>query len=181
MNAEIARMEDPLENAKQGLKDFFKTFVEELQRAIIKLLVFTVMKKIAGLATSGGWEESSTGLMVHSSDTPGLAMAHGGVLPHIESFRRFSSGGLTRNPTLALLGDNKSGRELIIPEENIKSNSVSGYMREKEESTINVINVLTQEDVAMAMANVQGERVILNTIGKDLNKQGPIYRQLRSK
>ncbi len=181
MNAEIARMEDPLENAKQGLKDFFRTFVEELQRAIIKLLVFTVMKKIAGLATSGGWEESSTGLMVHASDTPGLAMAHGGVLPHIESFRRFSSGGLTRNPTLALLGDNKSGRELIIPEENIKSNSVSGYMREKEESTINVINVLTQEDVAMAMANVQGERVILNTIGKDLNKQGPIYRQLRSK
>ena len=104
--------------------------------------------------------------------------ATGGVLPSIKSFRKFSSGGLTGSPTMALLGDNASGRELVIPSENIKNDSVSGYTRDSKQP-ITVVNILTKEDIAMALAGTEGQRVIINQIGRDLNEGGPVSKMLR--
>jgi hypothetical protein len=106
-----------------------------------------------------------------------MAVAHGGVLPHIKAFKRFSKGGMTSRPSLALLGDNASGKELVIPSENIKNDSVSGYVR--NDQPINVINVLTQDDVYEAMSRTKGQRVIINTIGQDMRKSGTTFRSYR--
>ena len=83
----------------------------------------------------------------------------------------FSEGGTTRGFSLAALGDNTSGREIVIPEENIQPDSVHGYMRSGDQP-ITVVNLLTKEDIAQAMSAPPGQKVIINTIGKDMNRLG---------
>jgi len=70
-----------------------------------------------------------------------------------------------------MLGDNRSGRELVIPTENIKSDSTSGFMRDSKQP-INIINIITEDDIAAAMAGAMGQRVIINTVGKDMRNRG---------
>ena len=135
--------------------------------------------------------QAITGIVGHFAKTPvgpatgweAKAMksgATGGVFPRIEAFKAFSEGGLVSRPTLAILGDNPSKKEIVIPEENIKSNEVSGYVRDQSGRDILILNLLTQEDIAMAMAANPGRNVIINTIGRDLNNLGRTAKAIRS-
>ena len=171
----IDDLEDPIHNLKEAFKDFFKSLIDDIRAALSQWIA---MQAVMGIVNSvaGAWQNPGyTG----GNFSPYVA-AHGGVLPRIDAFQSFSSGGLTGNPTLALLGDNKSGRELVIPEENIQKDSVHGYTRATDnKQPINVINVLTKDDIVGVMSGASGERVILNTIGKDLRSNGPISKRLR--
>jgi len=133
------------------------------------------LAKLVGIGTSAG---TST-LGGSASANIVIPKAHGGVIPNIKAFRAFSSGGMTSNPTMAILGDNPSGKELVIPSENISSNSVSGYTRDSGQA-ITIVNVISQDDVAAAMSGKAGERVILNTIGKDMRNRGVTSRTVRA-
>jgi len=140
--------------------------------------IMGIAKGIASIPSAGAANLSAATAAGTSRALDSLAT--GGVTPQIKSFRSFSKGGMTGSPTLALLGDNASKKELVIPSEQISKDSVSGYARDREEKqAINVINILTQDDIANAMAQTAGSRVIINTIGQDLNKRGTIYKQMR--
>jgi len=190
LKGEINDLEDPIKNLGEVFKDFFLNLAKAVQNAInewIAMQIVMGITKVAGSiggAVSGGFGSSSVISSTFStgsvSNLP-IRAARGGILPSIKAFRSFSRGGITGNPTLALLGDNASQKELVIPSENINKDSVSGYARDKDDKQpINIVNVLTKDDIAGAMAGKSGERVIINTIGADLNKRGPIYRALRA-
>jgi len=178
LKGEINDLEDPIKNLGEVFKDFFLNLSKAIQNAINEWIALQIVKGItsaAGSIAGGIGGGSSSVISTFSSN------AKGGVIPSIEAFRSFSKGGITGNPTLALLGDNASQKELVIPSENINKDSVSGYARDKDDKQpINIVNVLTKDDIAGAMAGKSGERVIINTIGADLNKRGPIYRALRA-
>ncbi len=184
LQSQIEHTKDPINNLKESFRLFFKDLIDGIREAVMKWaalqLVIWGVKAITGAAMGGSsdayYRDVTSGM---DTNLGGMYAAEGGVLPHIKSFRSFSSGGITGNPTLALLGDNKSGRELVIPEENINKDHVSGYTRDTEKQPINVVNILTKEDIANSLAGIEGERLILNHIGRDLAKNGPIYRQLR--
>jgi len=161
-------------DTKATFKDFFRSLIMDINRTIAKMLI---MQAITGVVKyfatppakpATGWEAKAMGA------------ATGGVLPHIEAFRAFSEGGLVNRPTLAVLGDNPSKKEIVIPEENIKSNEVSGYVRDQDKRDILILNLLTQEDIARAMAANPGRNVIINTIGKDLNSLGRTAKAVKS-
>jgi len=173
LSSQIETLEDPLENLKEGFKDFFKSLIDGIQEAISQWIAMQIVMKVLGSIGGGG------GFQPQASLPNVQYAATGGVLPSIKSFRKFSQGGLTGgSPTMALLGDNASGRELVIPSENIKNDNVSGYMRDSKQP-ITVVNILTKEDIAMALAGTEGQRVIVNQIGRDLNEGGPVSKMLR--
>ena len=179
----IEDLEDPIYNLKTAFKDFFKSLIDNIREAINQWIAMQIVMGVTGAFTSAksaGVKSAGTPASMYKVPPGGwdYVAGTGGILPKIKSFQSFSRGGLTGKPTLALLGDNSSGRELVIPEENIKSDSVSGYVRD-EKQPINIINILTKNDIAGAMAGVEGKRVIVNHIGRDLQAVGPISRQLR--
>jgi len=163
-----------LANAKTSFKDFFKSLIMDINRTIMRWLIIKAILGIGDMvpgkpaAPATGWEAKF------------MSEATGGVIPEIESFRAFSQGGLTNRPTLAVLGDNPSKKEIVIPEENIQDNSVSGYVREQGGQGITIINAITKEDIANAMASTSGQRVIINTIGKDINQRGSTAKLIKT-
>jgi hypothetical protein len=172
----IDELEDPIKNLANTFREFALSVVEELQKIIIKMLVIKALKFALGGATGGGFAAFD---QLFASG--GFLGAKGGVMPGgtFKTFRRFASGGVTGGAGMAILGDNPSGKELVIPSENIKNDEVEGFTRSKEQP-INIVNILTEQDIAKAMASVGGQRVIVNTIGADLGKRGPIYRAIRT-
>jgi len=162
-----------LENAKTSFKDFFKSLITDINRTIMRWLI---MKAILGIGDMVlGKSAAPT-----TKEANYVSTATGGILPKIESFRAFSQGGITNRPTLAVLGDNPSKKEIVIPEENIQDNSVSGYVREQGGQGITIINAITKEDIANAMASTSGQRVIINTIGKDINQRGSTAKLIKT-
>jgi len=168
---ELKSMEDPVRNLGEAFRVFFKDFVDQLREATIRWLVFKAM--------TGIMSKFATPTGTSANQYMGIGgMATGGILPQIKSFKTFSSGGMTGRPMLAMLGDNKSHRELIIPEENIKSNNVSGYMRDGD-TPINIVNVFTEDDILGVVGGVKGTRTVVNMIGADLRKGGKTSKSMR--
>ena len=167
---EISDLENPIKQVGEVFRQFFKDTIDGIRKMIIEWLVLQTVQMI-GNAWLGGGKSTSTG----STSVPMSVTkaAHGGILPHIESFRKFSSGGVTGNPTLALLGDNKSGRELVIPSENIQNDEVSGYTRDREKTPINILNLISNDEIAQAMNSTAGKRVIINHLVLDRERRGP--------
>jgi len=173
LNEEISDLKNPITQIGEMFRVFFKDLVDATRKAILQWLAMKAV--MAGLSYFGG-DTVSTGMTAEGIN-PYLqtVKGQGGILPHIESFKKFSRGGLTRGNTLALLGDNKSGRELVIPQENIREDSVSGYMRDSQ-TPIQVLNIVTPDDIAGAMTTSMGKRVIVNTIGRDMQNKGSTFR-----
>jgi hypothetical protein len=90
----------------------------------------------------------------------------------------YASGGLTSG-IQKIYGDNPSGVELVVPSENVRDNYAEGYTRKSKEEPINVINIVTQDDVAMAMNSDLGRNVVVNHIGKDMNQRKSTFRKVR--
>lgn len=173
LNREINKLENPINNTLEAMKKFAKEMVDSIREVINKWIAMKIvmgMRKLVNPKLKLGEGDSSwVGF---------LTEANGGVIPSIKSFKKFSSGGMTSNPTMAILGDNPSGKELVIPSENIANNNVSGYVRGQEQP-ITIVNVVTPEDIASAMAGKAGERVILNAIGKDMRNRGMTTRTVK--
>jgi len=92
----------------------------------------------------------------------------------------YASGGVTSGAATAIIGDNPSGAELVIPAESIDRDKTSGYTRKKGgDGNINVINLVTQEDIAAAMNTKIGGAVIINKIGQDMNARKSTYRKVK--
>jgi hypothetical protein len=91
----------------------------------------------------------------------------------------YASGGVTRGAATAIIGDNPSGAELVIPAESIERDKTSGYTRKKGGENINVINLVTQEDIAAAMNTKIGGAVVINHIGKDMTARKSTYRKVK--
>jgi len=176
LKGEINDLRNPIKNLGEVFKEFFLSLAKSIQDTINKWIAMKVVMGLLDLLpTKGGVGPSGFDPDMFPSS---WSNKHGGVISPIRAFHRFSSGGLTSRDTMAILGDNASGRELVIPSENIDKNNVSGYVRESGQP-INIVNVVTQEDIATAMTGKSGEKVVINHIGADLMKRGPIYRALR--
>jgi len=178
LNQEINDLEDPIHNTAEAMKDAAKDMVDAIRKVInewIAMQIVMGLAKVVGIGAGGIGSNAS--FQFGGPGSPWLA--HGGVISNIKAFRAFSKGGMTSNPTMAILGDNPSGKELVIPSENISSNNVSGYTRDSGQA-ITIVNVISQDDVAAAMAGKAGERVILNTIGKDMRNRGVTSRTVRA-
>lgn len=176
LNDEIGNLENPLKQAGEMFRSWAKDVVDAIRKVInewIAMQIVTgILKIIAGPATAGVSNPGGIGAAGGAYQGPGIGAAiakgHGGILPQIKSFRKFSSGGTTQSSTLALLGDNPSKKELVIPSENIEKNRVSGYARDRKEEPIYVLNLLTKEDLLLQMSSLEGKRVILNTVYSDM-------------
>jgi hypothetical protein len=175
----INELEDPIHNLSESFRIFFKNLIDQIGEAITQWLAMQIVMMGVSLFSAGA--AAGVGARPEAGMAFGLQVAaHGGLLPSIRAFRQFSRGGLTGRPTLALLGDNSSGTELVIPQENIKQDNVSGYTR-KNDQPINILNIITEDDLANTLArSASGQQVIINTIGRDLAKKGSTFRQIRA-
>lgn len=171
----IEDLEDPIHNLKEAFREFFKDVIDGIREMIIKWLVAQAIMKIGSMMMGGSANTMG------ADAKAGYFYKEGGVTPSsIKSFTKFSRGGITGSPTLALLGDNPSKKELVIPSENIQKDRVSGYARDRgEEQPINVINVITENDFAQTMGKPMGGKVIVNRVLQDLDETGPIARRLQ--
>lgn len=169
---------------KESFSEFTESFLMNILKQINAMLAYQAVKQIVGLAMNAYTTSSSLSAAGSASAgwEPNYAVgpyATGGVVPgHMNSFRRFAGGGMTSRPMLALVGDNKSGRELVIPEENIKENSVSGYTRDKNQGKSHVnINLIDPSMVPAIMS--QYPEATLNVINADIMKRGITYQHIK--
>lgn len=171
--------------AAKAFQSFSQMFIKEVMAQITALMAkLAIQTAIAAL--SGGVSMIGD---TFSALTGGLNVgpyATGGVLPDIKKsinfgdIKSFGGGGATSGLTMAFLGDNPSKKELIIPSEGIKKDKVTGYTRDtSQQQNVTVINVMSKADIATAMMSKEGESVILNAIGKDIDKKGAIYRLMQ--
>jgi hypothetical protein len=167
----IDDLEDPLKNAANSFKDFAKSVIDEIRNIInewIAMQIVTGLFKAAGSLFGNHTGATENVDAFAGMSLAGTTRASGGILPKIQSMRAFATGGVTNGPNLALLGDNKSGREIIIPTENIHESSVGpAYIRSKDESTVNIINVVTESDLANAMSRPMPGKVVINHVYKE--------------
>jgi TP901 family phage tail tape measure protein len=94
----------------------------------------------------------------------------------------YAMGGVTSGVARGIIGDNPSGRELVIPSEAIKRDSTAGYVRDQGGggAPINIINAVTQDDISQSMAESEsGQNVIVNTIGQDMNARKSTFKQVQ--
>jgi hypothetical protein len=107
--------------------------------------------------------------------------AKGGVFDG--SFEAYAQGGVTSGVATGIIGDNPSGKELVIPSENISKNHVSGYVQEGGAGggqPVQVVNMVTQQDIAQAMyESDEGKNVVINHIGRDMNEKGSTYQDIK--
>jgi hypothetical protein len=177
LRTQIDELEDPIENLKDSFKSFFKDLADSIRQAINDWIAMQVVMGIVKAVSASTAASTSVG------NTMSGAMeynATGGVLPKITSFRRFSSGGMTGAPSLAVLGDNASGKEIVIPEENIKSDSVSGYVKNKGQQPIYIANIIRETDAPRLLSGPSGKNTIINYVVDDIHSKGPIYRKLKT-
>jgi len=194
----------------RSFRKMAKGIIDDINKMIIKWLIMKAIQAgigaygnySAGMDTSGtGWSGSSSPEMSEFSHATGgvlpeiksaRAFASGGVVvgnitpvakhtEKITSFKAFSSGGITNRPTLAVLGDNPTKKEIVIPQENIQSDYVSGYVRERGEAQneVVVVNVLSEDDIYKVMAKEKGKRLVVNHIGRELESNSPSMRRVR--
>ena len=96
-----------------------------------------------------------------------------------ERSRRMSSGGLVKAPTYAEIGEGGSP-EIILPLNRIEEDSASGYWRSgRDREPINIINLVTRNDVAMAMSSRVGRNTIINAVGRDMSERRSTFRKVR--
>lgn len=179
LNREMERTSDLMRQEKSLLtqlavawKSFADTVIRSLMEMMAKMVAWKALETIGMTALFAG-----TGGVTPDMEQM-VKFGKGGVT----SFKSFAGGGMTTSPTLALLGDNPSKKELIIPSENIQKNNVSGYVKEKDSGQpyqITIVNTLSPEDIAGAVAQEAGQKVIINTIGKDILKQGPTFKVIK--
>jgi 3-keto-L-gulonate-6-phosphate decarboxylase len=69
----------------------------------------------------------------------------------------------------------------VIPSENINRDNVSGYVQDSgSQEPIQVINMVTQTDIAQAMSeSEEGRNVVINHIGRDMNEKGSTYHTMK--
>lgn len=173
---EIDRTESATENLKKAFRDWAKSFIDDIGRVITKWLAMELVMSAASWFAPSKTPKTTPKTTPSSMNLRGPANGTGGVIPQIQAFREFSSGGITGRPTLAVLGDNPSSKEIVIPEENIKSDEVSGYVRQSGD--VYIANFLTEQDIATAMASKAGKNVVLNHIIQTKDKKGSTWRRI---
>jgi hypothetical protein len=111
--------------------------------------------------------------------------ARGGIADSIVADGRrsdaasYASGGITSGIT-AIYGDNASGKELVVPSENVRDDYAEGYVRDKDSGKPQyIVNLVTDNDVAAAMTRSPGKNVIVNTIGADMASRKSTFRKVR--
>ena len=172
---QVDDLNNPIKNLGNTFKTFFKDLIDNINKAISQWLAMQLVMKGISYLFGGG-----SGVLAPSSDFSSAFQlkANGGVVPHIESFRKFSKGGLTSGLTSAIIGDNRSGVELVIPSENISSDEVSGYVRDSSNSNVYIANVITENDFAGMLSKPVNGKVIVNRILSDIDGKGPVFKKL---
>jgi len=173
-NDSIKELESPIHNLEEAFKDFFKSTIDGIREMINKWIA---MQIVMGIGKALTYDVSTVGAG-DPAYSPFYHMAKGGLLPQIESFRSFSQGGMTSRPTLALLGDNSSKKEIILPTENIKEGSAGpAYLRDSG-SNVTIINVVTEEALANEMAKPKLGKVIINRVYENVDSGGILAKRL---
>jgi hypothetical protein len=170
LQSQIDKTKDYTYQLKKAFKDWAKNLIDDIGKVISRWLAMQLVMSAMGWAAPTGTP------ITLGAGTRTTSVATGGVLPTIKAFKEFSQGGITGRPTLALLGDNQSGRELVIPEENIRSNEVSGYVSQRGD--VYIANFLQEEDIVAAMAGTMGKNVVLNHVIKAKDKKGATWRRV---
>jgi len=174
---EINDLEDPIQNLKESFKDFFKSAIDGIREVIAKWIAMKIvtgaMKLIVGGMPTDTFNIATEGSLVYGK---------GGLLPSNTKFdgiRSFARGGVTNNPTLALLGDNRSAKEIILPLENIKSDSVGPAYTNSGDSggSVTIINVVTEDALAREMSKPKLGRVIINRVYENIDSGGILSRR----
>jgi len=182
LKKELKELKDPITQVENAFKKMFDSVIEGLKKMVADWLAAQIKLQLVKTfwtilsALGGAGSTADTGYGSGNIWTPDLGVAAtGGVLPNIKSFKKFSDGGITGGASMAILGDNRSGKELVIPSENIESDKVSGYMRDKS-TPVYIANFLTTKDLVAGMASAEGGRVVVNHVIRSRNENGQIWR-----
>ena len=103
--------------------------------------------------------------------------AHGGVFGG--SFEAYGQGGVTSGVATGIIGDNPSGKELVIPSENINKDSVSGYTQESGGKGVEIYNITDPRDIQEIMAMPESEGIIVNQWSRSMNEKTTAYSETK--
>ncbi len=176
LKGDINDLENPIKSLGETFKNFFKDLIDQINAAITKWIA---LKIVMGITDSfmGGGDTGGYTQFIGGGQSAGFK-ADGGILGNITAFKKFSNGGTINNPTLAMIGEGTGdNREIVVPMKNIKQNHVEGYMKEPSEPIVNILNVITDDDLAMQMAKPKIGQVIVNRVYQNKTNQGILSRR----
>jgi len=179
LKGEINDLENPVKSLGDIFKSFFKDLIDGINQAITKWIAMKIVMGIVGAASGGSG--GGTSFDTQSAGPGWVTMptnADGGILGNITSFKKFSNGGTINSPTLAAIGEGTGdNREIVVPMKNIKQDHVEGYMKDSSEPVVNVINVITEDDLAAQLAKPKLGQIIVNRVYQNTNNQGILSRR----
>ena len=89
-------------------------------------------------------------------------------------------GGVTTSPASYIVGDNPSGKELVVPAEGINKDSVEGaYTKDKDSGEPTIINVFTEEQFADVMSKDLPKNTMVNNMVRDSRERGSSYNEAK--
>lgn len=125
----------------QYIGNLLKRLVAQLAAAAVAAAVLSAL--LPGL---GG-----TGLGTAMKSFTGGASSFGGIFKNLLGFPALANGGITTGPTLAMVGDNRSGKEAIIPFE--RMGQFLAMAGAANTSKVEVTGVLRGEDLYLSSQN----------------------------
>jgi len=134
----------------------FDRFVGNLGSGVMEIIGMLLANAISNAIVGGTQAGVATGPAAPFTTPAFIATAVGSVMAAFSSIPAFAQGGMVTGPTLAMVGDNASGKEAIIPFE-----KMGAFMNMMGGSNVNV--------------NITGEfdgdalRLVLDKSSKDLN------------
>jgi hypothetical protein len=134
----------------------FDRFVGNLGSGVMEIIGMMLANAVSNAIVGGTQAGVATGPAAPFTTPAFIATAVGSVMAAFSSIPAFAQGGMVTGPTLAMVGDNASGKEAIIPFE-----KMGAFMNMVGGSNVNV--------------NITGEfdgdalRLVLDKSSKDLN------------
>lgn len=134
----------------------FQRFVGNIGSGIVEIIGMLLANAVSNAILSGTQAGVATGPAAPFTTPMFIATAVGAVMSAFSSIPAFAQGGMVTGPTLAMVGDNASGKEAIIPFE-----KMGAFMNMMGGSNVNV--------------NITGEfdgdalRLVLDKSNKELN------------
>ena len=166
---------DDWSKAWDGLKEIFKSMWESLVD-IARIPLNTIIRGINEYFIK---KINAISIEIPEVNIPGIGTFGGGTIgfpkiPTISEIPALAEGGITTKPTLALIGDNMSGREAVLPLDNQSAlaeiaNAIIGAMQFGQNTTNNNNTETT------AVLNIDGHefaRAIIPIIDNERNRIG---------
>jgi lambda family phage tail tape measure protein len=174
---------DGMAAGKLSFSDFANSVIQDLQKMILKMIIFNALQQIMGGVRGGASDENGLTLEGATSGdfydpkkfAKGGIMGGAGEIP----LNKYSRGGIATQPQLAMFGEG-SVPEAYVPLPDGRSIPVT--MKGGNgggEVQVNIFNQGGEKAQASSKSKFDGEKMIIDVFLKNVSKPGPVRESIR--